>query len=288
MLRSIGILLLLYWGNTFAIASPLEHYAEVNRARAAAITQLDSSTILAEEARLSPVASDLLLKVKPMIHEGGSGAAIQRYVLTQFERYGWLPMLVGYKGYTAAVPVSVNSQVGNAMPTDTPFPSAALVKVELVAASPQAHVAQVWTFATAKATEQQRQLLATARSALRSGIGQVRAGERLSNVGQAIQEVLDSNQAVAIYEFSGYAMGQSRIQKPQVLGYKDSMNDATVMQTGQVLNVYVIAKVGEFGVRFHPPDFWTIHTQDGADSVMLSAMVEVTVDGHRLLSRLVD
>lgn len=287
-MRSIGILLLLYCVNIFATESSLESYAEANRSRAVGITQLDSSTILAEETRLAPLASDLLLKVKPMIREGGSGAAIQRYVLTQFERYGWLPMLVGYKGYTAAVPVSVNSQVGNAPPTNTPFPNAALVKVELVAASAQAHVAQVWTFATANATEQQRQLLATARSALRSGIDQVRGGEPLFNVGQAIQEVLDANQAVAIHELAGYAMGQSRVQEPQVLGYKGYTNDNTLMQPGQVLNVYVIAKAGAFGVRFQPPDFWTVHTQDDADSVMLSAMVEVTVDGHRLLSRLVD
>lgn len=288
MLRSIGILLLLYCMNVFAIESSLEHYTNANSARAIGITQLDSATILAEEARLAPLASDLLLQVKPMIREGGSGAAIQDYVLKQFERYGWLPMLVGYKGYTAAVPVSVNNQVGNALPTDTPFPTAALVKVELIAASAQAHVAQVWTFATPNATEQQRQLLATARSALRSGVDQVRAGERLFNVGQAIQQVLDANQAVAIHELAGYAMGQARVQKPQVLGYKGNVNDDTPMQPGQVLNVYVIAKAGAFGVRYQPPDFWTVLTQDGADSVMLSAMVEVTVDGHRLLSRLVD
>lgn len=287
-MKGIGILLLFYCTNIFAIESLLEDYADVNRARAAGITQLDSATILAEETRLAPLASDLLLKVKPMIREGGSGAAIQRYVLTQFEQYGWLPMLVGYKGYTAAVPVSVNSQVGTALPTNTPFPNAALVKVELVAASPQAHVAQAWTFATANATEQQRQLLATSRRALRSGIEQVRAGERLCNVGLAIQEVLDANHAVAIRELSGYTMGQSRIQKPQVLGYRCYTNDDTLMQSGQVLNVYVIAKAGELGVRFQPPDFFTIHTKDGADSVMLSAMVEVTVDGHRLLSRFVD
>jgi len=83
-------------------------------------------------------------------------------------------------------------------------------------------------------------------------------------------------------------MGQMRIQKPQVLGYKSIIDDETLMKAGQVLNVYVVAKSGSFGVRFQPPEFWTVLTQDGADSVMLSAMVEVTLDGHRILSRLID
>ncbi|WKW33997.1 methionyl aminopeptidase [Pseudomonas viridiflava] len=230
----------------------------------------------------------MLLKVKPMIRRGDSGVAIQEFLLKQFSQYGWRPMLVGYKGYPEAVSVSVNHQVANAPPTDAPFPDAALVKVELVAASPQAHVAQAWTFATPNATEQQQQLLMTARRALRKGIAQIRAGERLSKVGAAIQQELDAYQVVAVRELVGYSMGQMRIQNPQVLGYKSPVNDETLMKAGQVLNVYVVAKSGTFGVRFQPPELWTVLTQDGADSVMLSAMVEVTQDGHRPLSRLID
>ncbi len=230
----------------------------------------------------------MLLKVKPMIRQGGNGVAIQAFLLKQFLQHGWRPMLVGYEGYPVAVPVSVNNQVGNAPPTDAPFPEAALVKVELVAASPQAHVAQAWTFATPNATEQQQQLLMTSRRALRKGIAQIRAGERLSNVGTAIEQALDADHVVAVQELAGYSMGQMRIQKPQVLGYKSAFNDETLMKSGEVLNVYGVAKSGTFGVRFLPPELWTILTQDGADSVMLSAMVEVTHDGHRLLSRLID
>ncbi|QJI30044.1 M24 family metallopeptidase [Pseudomonas sp. ADAK18] len=274
--------------STNASELSLDAYSDAIRARAASIAQLDSETILTEETRLAPLASDLLLKVKPMVRKGGSGTAIQAYLLAQYEQHGWLPMMMGYKGYPAAVPVSVNNQVSAAPPTDAPFPEAALVKVELVAASAQAHVAQVWTFATPNATPQQRQLLATARSALQSGIAQVRGGERLFKVGEAIQQVLDANRSVAVREFSGYAMGQARIQKPQVLGYRGSDDDDTLMLPGQVLNVYVIAKAGTYGVRYQPPDFWSLLTQDGADGVMLSAMVVVTADGHRLLSRLLD
>lgn len=287
-MKKIGILSLVCCASVFATELQYDHYAAGNRELGARIAQLDSAKILAEETRLAPLASDLLLKVKPMIHQGSSGKAIQDFLVERFSQYGWRPMLVGYMGYPEAVPVSVNNQVGNALPTDIPFPDAALVKVELVAASPQAHVAQVWTFATPNATEQQRKLLMTARRALQNGISQIRAGERLSNVGNAIQQELDANQVVAVHELVGYSMGQMRIQKPQVLGYKSAINDESLMKSGQVLNVYVVAKLGTFGVKFQPPEFWTVLTQDGADSVMLSAMVKVTHDGHRILSKLID
>ncbi len=287
-MKKLGIFSFLFCTSVLAEPSRYDQYAAGNGELGARIAQLDSEKILAEEARLAPMASDLLLKVKPLMREGGSGMAIQDFLLKQFSQYGWRPMLVGYKGYPEAVPVSVNNQVGNAPPTDAPFPQAALVTVELVAASPQAHVAQAWTFATPDATQQQRQLLMTARRALQSGIAQIRAGEPLSNVGSAIQHELDAGNAVAVHELVGYAMGQMRVQPPDVLGYKYTHGDATLMEAGQVLNVYVVAKSGTFGVRFLPPKLWTVLTRDGADSVMLSAMVEVTDDGHRVLSKLID
>ncbi|WP_017906774.1 M24 family metallopeptidase [Pseudomonas asplenii] len=287
----MGLLSLFSCLNVFAAQPSLEHYEAGNRAFGQGIAELDDGTILEEERRLAPLASELLLGVKPMIRQGGNGMAIQAYLLGQFKQNGWQPMLVGYHGYPSAVPVSVNNQVANAQPTETAFPEAALVKVELVAASSRAHVAQAWTFATPNATEQQRRLLAAARSALQAGISRVRAGERVASIGEGIQEVLDANRMVAVHELAGYGMGAIRVQKPQVLGYKGVKGIAPsgdLMQVGQVLNVYVIAKDGAFGVRYAPPDFWTLLTTDGADSVMLSAMVEVTADGHRVLGRLLD
>jgi len=287
-MNKIGLLPLFFFTSAFATQSLYDRYAAGNEELGARISQMDSDTILAEETRMAPLASQMLLEVKPMIRQGSSGVAVQDFLLEQFSQHGWRPMLVGYKGYPEAVPVSVNNQVSSAQPTGAPFPDAGLVKVELVAASPYAHVAQTWTFPTPNATEQQRQLLMTARRALRSGIAEIRDGERLSNVGTAIQRELDKDQVVAVHELVGYSMGQMRIQKPHVLGYKGYVDDETLMESGQVLNVYVVAKLGTFGVRFQPPEFWTVLTQDGADSVMLSAMVEVTHDGHRLLSKLID
>ncbi len=287
MLIRLGILPLLFCMNAYASDPSLARYTDAISARAKGIAQLDNASILAEQTTLAPVASDLLIKVRPMIHKGGTGTAVQAFLLEQYQQQGWLPMMFGFRGYPAAVAVSVNNQLSAAPPNDAPFPDAALVKVELIAASAKAHVAQVWTFATPNATQAQRQLLATARRALASGVAHVHGGQRLANVGAAIQQELDAGQAVAVREFAGYAMGQARIQKPQVLGYKVE-GDSPLMQPGQVLNVYVIAKAGAVGVRYQPPDFWSLLSTDGADGVMLSAMVEVTADGHRLLSRMLD
>lgn len=210
-LNLLGLLPLLCCLPSHAEQSLVDQYADGNRTLAAHIATLPDEQILAEERRLAPEATELLRSLKPLIHEGSNGLAIQGQLLTQFKGKGWRPMLVDYNGFPAAIAVSVNDGVLNGFPNEAPFPKAALVTVELVAASTKAHVAQAWTFATPEASEEQKTLLEAARRALRSGIEQVRDGAPIEAIGEAIQRILDDYQVQPIAEYCGYAMGQQRI-----------------------------------------------------------------------------
>lgn len=288
-LSLLGLLPLWCCAPSQAQPSLVEQYAEGNGALAAQIAALPSEQILAEERRLAPEATDLLRSVKPMIHEGGNGLAIQDYLLTQFKAKSWRPMLVGYSGFPAAIGISVNDGVLNGFPTDKPFPKAALVTVEMIGASPQAHVAQTWTFATPGASEEQKALLEAAHRALSKGIEQVRDGAYIENIGGAMQQVFDDYHVRPISDYCGYAMGQKRIQPPCIISFKSNYPTHTRMQAGQVLNIYAIANNGsERRTRVNTANFMEGFTVDGRDSVALSAMVEVTTDGYRMLSGFVE
>lgn len=83
-------------------------------------------------------------------------------------------------------------------------------------------------------------------------------------------------------------MGAARIEPPQILGYRPAHPSNVLMQSGQVLNVYVLAQTGEYNTRVSLSNGLETFTSDGGDSVVLSVMVEVTSDGYRLLTRFVD
>lgn len=283
----LGLLSLCCWQSQ-AGQLLLDQHSEGNRTLAAHIAMLPDEKILEEERLLAPAATDMLHSLKPLIHEGGNGLTIQDHLLTQFKAKGWQPMLVGYNGFPAAVAVSVNDGVLNGIPNEAPFPKAALVKVELVGASHNAHVAQAWTFATSDASEEQKALLEAAHRALRSGIEQVRGGAHTNEIGKAMQRVLNEYHVQPIAEYCGYVMGQKRIQPPCIPGYWNNLPSNVQMQAGQVLNLYAMASAGERRTRLNTANFLEVFTVDGRDSVVLSAMVEVTADGYRLLSGFVE
>lgn len=272
-----------------ATAQPLsrfDRFAADNREAFALIGTLPEPEIVAEERRLAAEVTDILLSLKPFMVEGGSRLEIQEHVLQQLDSRQLLPALVGYKGYPAAVPVSVNAQLISCLPSEKLLPASALVKVEVVVSSRKGYGAQSWTFATPGASTEQLRLLSAAKDALEQGLRQVRGGESLGAIGGAIQEVLDTQGFSAVVEYCGYGMGRQRIQAPQVLGYRVA-GRSEPMVAGQVLNVQVLAKAGTPHVRVMP-NGWNVVAHDRCDGVVVSAMVRVTEGGAERLSRFVD
>ncbi|WP_312271574.1 M24 family metallopeptidase [Pseudomonas sp.] len=271
-----------------ADSSLLDRYATSNAALANHIANLPDDIILDEERRMGPKATLILRSLIPIISQKPSGVAIQTYLLQQFKAHDWQPVLVGYQGYPAAVPISIKDGVLNGLPKVTSIPESTLVKVELVAASKQAYVAQAWTFPTEKATKEQLALLAVARKALSNGIKQIRHNAYFDDIGNAIGLVLDANNVQPIIEFCGYSMGKARIQPPEIITYHNNYPTGKRMQTGQVLNIYVVAKLGKRGIRISTENFFEAFTKDGSDSVVLSSMVEVKDNGYKMLTNYVD
>lgn len=263
-----------------------DRFAADNRQAFELIGTLPDEQIVAEERRLAAQVTEILLSLKPLIGEGVSRLEIQEHVLQQLHSRDLLPALVGYKGYPAAVPVSVNAELIGTLPSEKLLPASALVKVEVVASSRRGYGAQSWTFATADASAEQLRLLACAKEALEQGLRQVRAGAPLGNIGAAIQDVLYTQGFSAVAEYCGYGMGRQRIQEPQVLGYRVA-GDSAPMVTGQVLNVQVLAKAGNRAIRIRA-DGWSVLAQDRGDGVVLSSMIRVAEDGAERLSRFVD
>lgn len=273
-----------------AVVSPpltrFDRFAADNRQAFEQIGALPEEQIVAEERRLAAEVTEILRSLKPLIGEGVSRLEIQEHVLQQLDSRDLLPALVGYKGYPAAVPVSVNAELISVPPSEKLLPASALVKVEVMASSRKGYGAQSWTFATPDASAEQLRLLACAKQALEQGLRQVRAGAPVGDIGAAIQDVLDTQGFSAVAEYCGYGMGRQRIQEPQVLGYRAAGNSAP-MVAGQVLNIQVLAKAGSRAIRIRA-DGWSVLAQDRGDGVVLSAMIRVTEDGAERLSRFVD
>ena len=105
---------------------------------------------------------------------------------------------------------------------------------------------------------------------------------RLGDIGAAIQAEAERAGFEVIRAFVGYGMGQQRIQAPQIPGTGRKGMGAR-LQTGWILNVHVILKRGTPDIEI-AGNQWTALASDKKRGCIFTHMVEVTADGHRVLS----
>ena len=111
----------------------------------------------------------------------------------------------------------------------------------------------------------------------------MRAGNRLGDVGHAVQSWVEQNGYSVVREFVGHGIGTRMHEEPQIPNY-GSPGQGQRLQEGMVLAIEPMVNRGGPGVRILADD-WTAVTTDGSDSAHFEHTVAVTANGPWILTR---
>jgi methionyl aminopeptidase len=127
-------------------------------------------------------------------------------------------------------------------------------------------------------------LLQATEESLYAGIAQFQAGERLSNISHATQEVVEGYGFSVIRQFVGHGIGRSLHEDPQLPNFGPP-GRGPVMQVGLTLAIEPMVAAGSWQVRILN-DGWTAVTKDGSLAAHFEHTVALTAKGPLILSRL--
>ena len=132
---------------------------------------------------------------------------------------------------------------------------------------------------------QARRLLDVGETALAKGIEACRVNQRVSNIGRAIQEFVESHGYHVVKQYVGHGIGQKLHEDPQVPNYVDRavLKNDPVLKAGVVLAVEPMVNAGTENVK-KLDDGWTVITADRSLSVHFEHTVAVTEDGPWVLT----
>ncbi len=126
-------------------------------------------------------------------------------------------------------------------------------------------------------------LLRVTRESLDHGIEQARVGNRLSDIGSAVQKWVERHGFSVVREFVGHGIGTKMHEEPNVLNYGEPGHGPR-LQEGMVLALEPMVNMGDPGVRVLA-DEWTAVTTDGKPSAHFEHTVAITANGPRILTR---
>ena len=141
------------------------------------------------------------------------------------------------------------------------------------------------TFAVGKVSEEARRLLTVTREALERGVGQAVEGNRVSDIGHAVQAHVEHHKFSVVREFVGHGIGARLHEEPQIPNYGPP-GKGMRLSPGMVLAIEPMVNAGGAEVLLSAEDGWTARTKDGSLSAHFEYSVAVTEAGPRVLGLL--
>jgi methionyl aminopeptidase len=192
---------------------------------------------------------------------------------------------LGYFGYPGHICVSVNDEVVHGIPGPRKLKRGDLVKVD-VAARYHGYVADsTHCFAVGgldTLVPRARELVQVTQEALFQGIAQARAGNRLSDIGAAIEAHVQKFGLAVVRDFVGHGVGRNMHEAPQVQHHGPA-GRGPILRPGMCLAIEPQVNLGSPQVRMLE-DGWTAVTVDGSLSAHFEHTVAVTTNGPEILT----
>lgn len=194
---------------------------------------------------------------------------------------GAAPAFLGYNGFPATLCTSVNDVIIHGIPNDMPLREGDIIGIDCGVLHLGYYGDAARTFAVGRVQPPAGRLLDITRRALEAAVGQVRPGGRLSDIGHAVQGVVEEAGFSVVREFVGHGVGTSLHEDPQIPNYGEP-GRGVKLRPGMVLAIEPMVNAGDPEVRMDE-DGWTARTADGSLSAHFEYSVAVTESGARVL-----
>lgn len=237
--------------------------------------------IMREAGRISAMA----LKVAgEAIEPGVSTWEIDRIARKYIESQGAVPSFLGYGGFPASACISVNNVVIHGIPSKRQIIKAGdIVSIDIGAIYEGFNGDNAYTFPCGDISPEAQRLLDATRESLYEGIKQAKAGNRLGDIGSAVQRYVEARGYSVVRDFVGHGVGAKLHEDPSVPNYGTPGRGVRLLP-GMTIAIEPMVNQGGHEVQVQK-DGWTTVTRDGKLSAHFEHTVAITPDGPVILTR---
>ncbi len=229
------------------------------------------------------LVSKTLAEVGKHIRPGVTTLELDRLAEEFIRDHGAVPAFLGYNGFPNTLCVAVNEQVVHGIPSDkTVLKEGDVISVDCGTIMKGFCGDSAYTFAVGEIVPDVRKLLDVTKEALYRGVAQVRAGNRIGDISNAVQEHAEKNGFSVVRELVGHGLGRVMHESPEVPNY-GARGRGPLLKEGLVICIEPMINQGSRQVVFEK-DGWTVRTRDRKPSAHFEFAVAVTRQGADVLT----
>ena len=237
---------------------------------------------LAKMRRAGRVVAEMHEATRAALRPGVTTKELDAVARGVLESRGATSNFLGYHGFPAVICTSPNEMIVHGIPGDYRLEEGDILSVDCGAIVEGYHGDAAYTAAVGRVSAEAERLMEVTERSLWAGIEQLTAGNRLHEVGRAVQDVAEAAGYTVVREYVGHAIGTAMHEQPQVPNYWPGSPGPT-LKTGMVFAVEPMVNAGGPETRLLD-DGWSVVTADGSLSAHFEHTIAVTEDGPEVFT----
>ena len=240
--------------------------------------QIKNSVQIAAMREAGRITGEALLVARELVRPGISTKELDDAIRHHIEKQGAKPSFLGLYGFPGSACISINDEVIHGIPSAKRIlEEGDIVKIDVGAFYKGFHGDSARTFPVGKVSDEATRLIAATKQSFYQGLAAVQIGNRVGDIGHAIDSYVQSQGFSVVRRYVGHGVGRDVHEAPDVPNY-GTPGRGPRLCAGLVIAIEPMVNAGTYEVREHA-DGWTVKTADGKLSAHYENTVALTADG---------
>jgi len=222
-------------------------------------------------------------EIAKMIKQGITTWEIDQFVEKFLAENGAKPEQKGYRGYNYATCASINDEICHGFPRKKPLKDGDIVTIDMVVNLNGALADSAWTYGVGNISKENKDLLKVTQECLYKGIEQAVVGNRIGDIGFAIQSYAESLGYSVVRDFTGHGIGPTLHEEPYVPHF-GMAGKGLRLREGMVITIEPMINLGSWQSTMDS-NGWTARTRDGKNSAQYEHTLAITSNGPKILTK---
>ncbi len=228
-------------------------------------------------------AAEILDALVPHVVPGVTTEELDEIVFAEMRARGAVPATLGYRGYTKSCCTSINHVVCHGIPSDRALKDGDIVNIDVTPMLEGWHGDSSRMFLVGDVGIKARKLVQVTYECLMKGIEAARPGNRLGDIGHAIQTHAEAHRYSVVRDFCGHGLGRVFHDAPEVV-HAGRPGTGPELRPGMFFTIEPMINIGKPASKILD-DGWTAVTRDRSLSAQFEHSVGITEDGCEIFTK---
>lgn len=221
-------------------------------------------------------------EIAKMVKPGVTTLEIDTFVEKFLAEHGATPEQKGFSDYPYATCASVNDEICHGFPREEKLKDGDLLTIDMVVNLNGALADSAWSYAVGNLDDRGLALMDVTKASLYKGIEQAQVGNRIGDIGHAIQKFAEEKGYSVVRDFTGHGIGPTIHEEPHIPHF-GLPNKGLRLKEGMVITIEPMINEGEWQMKMDD-NGWTARTVDGSRSAQYEHTIAITKEGPLLLT----